>query len=103
MLSTQPAAMGNDKAEGDELLPSEDVIVAEKKQIGIEIIQETDTEWREKLREEEEHSRKCSCFPLLREKCRQKFGILYSLNGNRHVCEFSQPKKALFCQAVSAH
>lgn len=39
---------------------------------------------------------------LLREKHWQKFGVLYSLNGNRHFCD--SPNQVAFCyQAVSAH
>jgi len=38
VLSTQPAALQNAKAEEEERLPSEDIIVAEGDPTGIEII-----------------------------------------------------------------
>jgi len=53
------------------------------------------TQSRERSHRRKRHTIKlnqCPNFSLLREKCRQKFGILYSLNGNSHFCEFSQPK-----------
>lgn len=58
----------------------------------------------EKSQEQEGHVHKLNqrSYFSLREKRWQEFGVLYSLTGNRHLCEFSQPN-SLFSPAVSTH